>query len=260
MLGRIPKLSELCSAGGEETKLTRWTAITALKSCMTADAPVAVLSEHMTVFLRMLSDSDLNVRKAALLTLNSTLHAQPGLISGNLDDLVFPVLYEVTKLKLERKIDLGPFKHTVDDGLPLRKAAFACMDTLLDTLLERVDIPAFLPFLCEGLKDSEDVAMLSHKILAKVCQVQPGAVLSALDSILEPLDKRIHKKPKGSQVGTEVERAKDLVRSGLRGVDALSRIPDIDKDKKFHDFMAKIGRKDQLSAMLEAIRAERKTD
>ena len=60
------------------------------------------------------------------------------------------------------------------NGLPLRKAAFACMDTILDTLLERVDIPAFLPYLCLGLKDHEDVAMLSHQILAKVCAVQPS--------------------------------------------------------------------------------------
>ena len=39
--------SELCSKAGEETKLTRWTAITALKSCMTSDAPVEQLQGHI---------------------------------------------------------------------------------------------------------------------------------------------------------------------------------------------------------------------
>ena len=39
---------------------------------------------------------------------------------------------------------MGPFKHEVDDGLDLRKAAFECMYTLLDTCVDRLDIFEFL--------------------------------------------------------------------------------------------------------------------
>ena len=51
-----------------------------------------------------------------------------------------------------RTVDLGPFKHTVDDGLDLRKASFDCMDTLLSTCLHRIHPSSFItPFLLSGL-------------------------------------------------------------------------------------------------------------
>lgn len=52
---------------------------------------------------------------------------------------------------------MGPFKHTVDDGLDLRKAAFECMYTLLDGCLEALDILQFLDHVEEGLKDHYDI-------------------------------------------------------------------------------------------------------
>ena len=49
-------------------------------------------------------------------------------------------------------MDLGPFKHIVDDGLELRKGAFECVDTLLDNCLEQIEPSYFItPFLLSGL-------------------------------------------------------------------------------------------------------------
>ena len=51
-----------------------------------------------------------------------------------------------------REVEMGPFKHTVDDGLDLRKAAFECMYTLLDSCLDRLDVFEFLNHVELGLK------------------------------------------------------------------------------------------------------------
>lgn len=42
-----------------------------------------------------------------------------------------------------RQVDLGPFKHTVDDGLELRKAVFECMDALLEKCMEVFNVALF---------------------------------------------------------------------------------------------------------------------
>ena len=59
---------------------------------------------------------------------------------------------------------MGPFKHEVDDGLDLRKAAFECMYTLLDTCVDRLDIFEFLSHVQDGLKDHYDIKVRTKLI------------------------------------------------------------------------------------------------
>lgn len=104
-------------------------------------------------FLATVRDVDLNVRRVAIVTLNSAAHNKPRMVKECLPALL-PALYEETKVKQElvREVEMGPFKHTVDDGLDLRKAAFECMYTLADQCLDRVNLNEYLEKVEGGMK------------------------------------------------------------------------------------------------------------
>lgn len=85
------------------------------------------------------------MRRAAVQVLHVAAHNKAVLIQRLLPTLM-PLLYQQTLQRpdLVRVVDLGPFKHTVDDGLELRKSAFECLDTLLDSSLACLDAAEFL--------------------------------------------------------------------------------------------------------------------
>lgn len=114
----------------------------------------------------------------ALVALNSAAHNKPSLIRDLLES-VLPQLYSETKVKKEliREVEMGPFKHNIDDGLDIRKAAFECMYTLLDSCLDRIDVFEFLNHVEDGLKDHYDIKMLTYLMVARLSQICPSAVL-----------------------------------------------------------------------------------
>lgn len=194
-----------------------------------------ILYPEISTFLMLIKDNDRHVRRAAVLALSTAAHNKPNLIKGLLPEML-PLLYDQTVVKQEliRTVDLGPFKHTVDDGLEIRKAAFECVDTLLDSCLDQVNPSAFIvPYLISGLSEHYDVKMPCHLILSKLADKCPAAVLAVLDSLVEPLEKTINHKPKLDAVKQEVDRNEDMVRSALRAIASLSRISGGDCSLKF---------------------------
>lgn len=70
----------------------------------------------------MISDGDLGNHRLALTTVNSAIHNKMDLVFPYLDQLL-PAVVADTNIKPEliREVQMGPFKHKVDDGLELRK-------------------------------------------------------------------------------------------------------------------------------------------
>lgn len=266
----VTVIATLCAASASAH--ARWTGVTSLKFALSASASQAAVANVVALafppFLAALEDADLSVRRAALLALNTGAHHHARAFAPFVETPVLPALLAATELRLERTVDLGPFKHKVDDGLPLRKAAYACVDTLVAQHVMRAS-PALFVRLQAGLRDQDDVQLLAHQLLATLCRTQPGAVVGSLELLVEPLEKAATKKTRdepttttatattAQHVGTEVERAKDLVRSALRAVDAIRAVRDADAHPKFRALLENLQRHKPLALQLEAIRSER---
>lgn len=74
------------------------------------------------MLITMLNDDDLENRRLALGVLNSATHNKSEMILPSLTELVPLVMKEsMIKPELIREVQMGPFKHKVDDGLEVRK-------------------------------------------------------------------------------------------------------------------------------------------
>ncbi|KAG6406357.1 hypothetical protein SASPL_133957 [Salvia splendens] len=253
----VPALKERTSS---PAAFTRATVVIAVKySIVERQEKIdEILYPEISTFLMLIKDQDRHVRRAAVLALSTAAHNKPNLIKSLLPELL-PLLYDQTVIKKEliRTVDLGPFKHTVDDGLELRKAAFECVDTLLDSCLDQVNPSSFLvPYLLSGLDDHYDVKMPCHLILSKLADKCPSAVLAVLDSLVDPLHKTINFRPKQDAVKQEVDRNEDMIRSALRAIASLNQISGGDCSHKFKNLMNEIGKSKTLSEKYSSIRNE----
>jgi cullin-associated NEDD8-dissociated protein 1 len=157
----------------------------------------------MPTFLILLQENDLEVKNVALLMVYSAVHHTPQLVAGIMKEQILPTINELAVLNMERKVDLGPFKHTVDDALPLRKAALSIVATCLEKCPSCIDITTFMPVLINAMGDVEDIQLQAHQIVLSMCSRQPILVVQAADSFVEPLHKTCNKK-KGNKTGVSI--------------------------------------------------------
>ncbi|XP_061583018.1 cullin-associated NEDD8-dissociated protein 2 [Cololabis saira] len=249
----LPRLKQQIKTG---SPLARSTVVTAIKfTIVDHPAPIdSLLKDCIGDFLKTLQDKDINVRRVALVMFNSAAHNKPSLIRGLLG-AVLPHLYKETQIRkdLIREVEMGPFKHTVDDGLDVRKAAFECMYTLLDGCLEGLDVLQFLDHVEEGLKDHYDIRMLTFLMLARLVSLCPAAVLQRLDRLIEPLKATCTTKVKAGSVKQEFEKQEELRRSAMRAVAALLAIPEVERSPSMADFANQIRSNADMASIYQSV-------
>jgi cullin-associated NEDD8-dissociated protein 1 len=210
----------------------------------------------MPTFLGLLKEDDIAVKNIALLMVYSAVHNTPQLVAPHMKELILPQMVELAQLNMQRKIDLGPFKHTVDDALPLRKAALTVFSTCLEKCPASLDIPAFMPVIVKALADVEDIQLQTHQIVLTMCSRCPIPIVAAADSFVEPLEKTVNKK-KGQKTGTELERVYEWIKSGLRVMLAISRVDGVMTNSRFSEFFNRINNSSAHQFWLNAVDDER---
>lgn len=86
----------------------------------------AMLKNSLVDMLKtVLADPQMEIRRHAMSTLTSAAHNKPELILASLNQLMPFVMQEtVIKPELIREVQMGPFKHIIDDGLEVRKVTY----------------------------------------------------------------------------------------------------------------------------------------
>mmetsp|Transcript_29072 Transcript_29072/g.74799 ORF Transcript_29072/g.74799 Transcript_29072/m.74799 type:complete len:1233 (+) Transcript_29072:80-3778(+) len=255
----VPQLEALLPSPSAATRST----VIACIRCAVTELGVGPLppplQSSLLAFLATLEDADLKVRRGAVLALNCLAHNKPSAIKELLPTLL-PLLYGETakRPELVHQVDLGPFKHTVDDGLEIRKAAFETMETLLSKCSDRLEFSSFLQHLVDGLKDDGDIKLLCHRMLIDLTQHAPAAPVatSMLDAMVEPLRGTLTATLKENAVKQQVERHNELVRSAMRAVRALEKLPDAESVAKFGDLVRTTLKSGKLAERYAAVVAE----
>ncbi|KAL3806814.1 hypothetical protein ACHAXA_010760, partial [Cyclostephanos tholiformis] len=252
----LPVLQQLVTKDTPKKATVRWSAGSAVKFAIGGHISPTEIAPFMPTFLGLLKEDDIAVKNIALLMVYSAVHNTPQLVIPNMKELILPQIIELAQLNMQRKIDLGPFKHTVDDALPLRKAALTVFATCLDKCPASLDIPAFMPVIAKALADVEDIQLQTHQIVLTMCSRCPILIVAAADSFVEPLDKTVNKK-KGQKTGTELERVCEWIKSGLRVMLAISRVDGAMTNSRFAEFFNKINNSSAHKFLLNAADDER---
>jgi cullin-associated NEDD8-dissociated protein 1 len=170
------------------------------------------------MLITMLNEPDLENRRLALMTFNSAMHNKPDIILPALDQLLPLAMKEtVVKPELIREVQMGPFKHKVDDGLEIRKSAYETLYALLEKAFARlssIEVNDFFDRIVAGITDEHDIRILCNLMLTKLMVIAPDQVHSRLESIAENFRTVLMVKPKENAVKQEVEK----IHEGAKGI------------------------------------------
>jgi len=274
------------------------TMVSAIKFALSKDMKFDMPRETINMFLEVLNDDSLEntlklirsdgnedeetaknydlamqlvaVRKQALQTLHAFIYTQPKTCLEFLSELVLPMIYSSlpVELNLQRTVDLGPFKHSVDLHLQIRKSAYQCMDTILESYEFKTlsaangGFKGYIDALKNGVTDkSDDIQILTAQIFTRLCQKYTHEVLPHLDSLVTPFTKAVKKKltilkrakPDGKDA-KDADRARDVLRIFTKCMWTMNNLAGVEKEApKFASFWPRVTKTKDLIPIIQEL-------
>jgi len=147
------------------------------------------------------------------------------------------LLYEsLARTSLIREVELGPFKHVIDDNVSTRKASFASLESIIERFPLHLLGPEILLLLCAGMRDMaptilDSARILAHSAFHRACSrgmpalsrllgsTSPTTSRALLDTLAGAIELSVMKVSEKSSEGEL-----DLARSALRSLYALKKV------------------------------------
>ena len=182
----------------------------------------------------MLNDTNLENRRLALGALISATHNKSHIILPHLAQLI-PLVMKESKIKPElvREVQMGPFKHKVDDGLEVRKvsdllgrhechvlfffqSAYETLYSLMEGAYTRINPIDLFDRVVAGLDDEHEIKVLCYLMLTKLIVLDPEESVQHLDAVAERFRVILAFKTKDNAVKQEVEKAHEASKGALK--------------------------------------------
>lgn len=181
--------------------------------------------------ISLISSHDLAIKKNTLESL-SMIAFNPqlkSLLADKINEIVNITLYETpVKKELITQVDLGPFKYNVDNGVPVRKAAFMLLENVTEKYVFNQN--NVVEATINGFQDSnDDVLQQCLRSMNKLLNICPFVVLEHLDKLVEKMNTIYQKNSnnlKDHSKDGQGERSLNLIRGILRISERLQKIPE----------------------------------
>lgn len=167
----------------------------------------------------MLADDNLENQRLSLSAFNSAFHNKPDLVLPHLSELLpYAMSATVVRPELIREVQMGPFKHKVDDGTDIRKSAYETLYALLDDpgSRSRLDMSAFYDRIVAGIADEHEIKILCCLVLSKLLTIAPTESVRRLDTLAQQFRLVLSFKPKENAVKQELEKLAEQNKAVVR--------------------------------------------